>query len=163
MDFILLKDVIPHGVWVLISFLCALGILACILTAISFFVKSAFDDFNHRRKLIGVAFFLVATAIGGTALVAGHNRSEAEIYNQSAATENLKKKYTLNDVEWLADETTAEPYQTDSYGNLVVVDEQGQRIVFKYKANRETGEPLLSNMPVQGGSVPGVTAESLEK
>lgn len=163
MDYVLLENPLPQWAWFLISFFALVIIIACVWAAIIFFVKSAFNDFKNRRKLIGVAFLLVAVLTIGTVTMMARGQYGMNLSNVSVSTENLKTKYSLKDVEWLTSETTARPQNTNTEGVLVVVDEENQRIAFGYKVNMETGEPYLVNLPLRGGSAPGVTAESLEK
>lgn len=145
--------------WVIPSIL----ILACVAFAIRFFIMSSFDDFNNRRKITGFSLLAMAGIIGIVSVMTISGFYGKNTSNEAIATENIKAKYNVTDVSWDAKETKARPTATGRNEELLVTDDKGQQVVFKYKVNMQTGEPVLSNMPVQGGSTPTVTVESIEK
>lgn len=84
-------------------------------------------------------------------------------FNEDKATQNLTEKYDIQRVLWDAPETQANPVGVDREDDLLVEAGNGQLYVFKYSVDKESSEPTLKNMPIQGGNTPdnSTTAEAL--
>lgn len=83
---------------------------------------------------------------------------------QQKAVSNLSQKYDIKAVDWESKDTTVGPISKGG-GEIVVEVKDGEKYIFGYAVNRETGEPTLTNIPTRGGatSSQAVTAESLQK
>lgn len=147
-----------------------LSIFAILLTAIviSAVVFSLAYKGRHGDKLVlGTIALLVAAVVGSIFLSAQHqaNGNRTDLLNKQIATENILAKYDLKEVLWDVKDTTAEPMDTKGDNNIIVKTQNDVEYVFKYRADIQTGEPFLKDMPIPGGSAPkdAVNAASLLK
>lgn len=74
-----------------------------------------------------------------------HDQAQVEP-NKTIATENLKKKYDIKNVDWNTQYTNAKPKDTTGDNILVIESNDNKRYVFTYKVNLETGEPTLEKV-----------------
>lgn len=85
--------------------------------------------------------------------------------NKNTATENLMKKYNLQEVKWSSSDTSVSPTTSSGDGDLLVKTSKGENYIFKYHVDEKNSEPFLEDMPIRGGAAPtqAVTAKSLLK
>jgi len=113
-----------------------------------------------RLLLVAVALAISGFVSFGVMAIINHVANGS---NEDKATQNLMEKYDIQKVRWDAPETQANPVSVDREENLLVESGNGQLYVFKYTVSKETSEPILKNMPIQGGNAPdkSTTAEAL--
>lgn len=163
MDYLTLSPVMTELQFVL-TFLGALAVfLICLGVSLYFFVKSAFDDFNNRRKIAGIVFVVLAFLSLAAFSAIGIDQQSRKESNKVAAEANLKSKYDIKGIVWEGRDVSTDPISTRGDVELTVTDKNNRPIMFKYKVDMNTGEPFLISMPVNGGSESEITPESLEK
>lgn len=96
-----------------------------------------------------ILFFLLMGASVSLVIVcahAGNEQNEKMAKNEVIATENIKAKYAVSEVDWHAGQTYARPFST-APESIVVKDRSGQKIVFQYRMEPGTHEPFLTDLP----------------
>lgn len=104
-------------------------------------------------------------ALGFFASVAVSPAEDVTQANKVKAAENLKAKYNVKDVLWDDPKTTAASDNQSENEKVVVLGENDQRYIFDYIVTKETSEPTLIDLPIQGGATPdsATTAKALLK
>ena len=114
--------------------------------------------------LLVVGFFSITTSFN---INHGLNeeRKAQKTQNEKLATENLLKKYNLQEVRWSSSDTSVLPTTANGDGDLLVKTSSGENYIFKYHVDEKTSEPFLEDMPLRGGTAPtqAITAKSLLK
>lgn len=140
-----------------------IGLIGFIVSAIVL-IMMAFG--GSRAKVLIIPAILTALFFSGglfAAIDAQHELEATEEHNIKVATSNLMAKYNVDEVDWEAKETTANPISETGKGEVVVEAKDGRDYIFKYKIDPKTSEPFLDDMPIRGGDAPeqAVTADSL--
>lgn len=107
---------------------------------------------------LSILFLLVTILSSVLAVRAGDS-------NKENATANILQKYNLSEVLWDARQTKVYPTDDDGDRQILVETKDEQRYIFHYRVDRETGEPTLYDMPIEGGKAPeeAVSIRSLIK
>lgn len=146
-----------------VSFIVGAVLILVVGIVMGFKSLVAFDEPNSKLAptigLVGI----IALIAGFANLDISYDRSEER--NMTSATENLKSKYDLKEINWESKDTKAEPTSTSGDDELSVEANDGRLYIFKYRVDKGSGEPFLKDMPISGQSAPSetATADSLLK
>lgn len=152
LDFNSYSTWIPR-IFLAVTFLFAIVTMVCWMAGFPYYIP--------------LTTFLIVLSTGGfgwyTATQEENKNKEVYNHNVEISQENLLSKYKLKDVNWTAIETTASPVSESGNETLLVEAQDGRSYIFKYRVDRNTSEPFLKDMPINGGDAPkeAVTAESL--
>lgn len=134
------------------------------------FIIATSKETKKRTRVIAPLALLVVGIISLTTSVninrgINEDRKVQKTQNEKLATENLLKKYNLQEVRWASSDTSVFPTTTNGDGDLFVKTSSGENYIFKYHVDEKTSEPFLDDMPFRGGTAPteAITAKSLLK
>lgn len=113
------------------------------------FSTLVFTGKNKKLKFfVGIGYGLSVIALFASFIPLATQTNE----NKDKATANIMQKYDVKSVEWESSNTTANPMGEVRDGKLLVSDKTDQQYIFQYSINKDSSEPTLKDMPIQGGA-----------
>ena len=110
-----------------------------------------FTGKNKKLKIFVVIGYVISIlALLATFIPTSISKNE----NRDKATANIMQKYDVKSVDWHSSNTTADAAGEVREGKILVVDKTDQQYIFQYSVNKDTSEPTLMDMPIQGGNTP---------
>lgn len=178
-----LHDILPAPLLFLVMIGAFAGVAITSFTGFTVCLVSAFSLYHAKRKnkpakteadkldksdIKSIAWFTLLASVGAFLLIfcGGEfiKQNNSMMQNESIASENLKSKYSLNNVDWHAGQSQAGAL-SETPRDLLVEDTQGRKVIFKYAVNPSTSEPTLSELgstdePIKSGTE-HITVESI--
>lgn len=118
-----------------------------ILSAIA--MVEALHKSSRKRKIWVFSAYTVSIIIVAFLSITSNNVNNE---NKEKAVANIAQKYDIKDVNWDSKNTIGGPLGTRKEGTILLTTNNGEQYVFQYKVNKETSEPTLIDMPIQGGN-----------
>lgn len=104
---------------------------------------------SRKRKIWIISAYLTSVLFVAFFGITGNNVNSA---NENKALANIAQKYDVKSVEWKSKTSTVGPLGDKKEGKILLTANNDEQYVFQYKADPNTSEPTLKDMPIQGGN-----------
>lgn len=131
------------------------------------------NENKHQRSSISVSTLGFSMAILGASIIiiisifgmiGDHNTEKA---NGETLLNNIQQKYTISDMVWSNTGAEIQFKNLDYINNkkIEVTTDDGQRVNFMLKVDKDTFEPTLSNPAIDGGAAKsvGIGADDIKR